>query len=402
LARRPLEELSPDELREEIEREERLLEEKSERLEEELKRLNELREDLFRASGRLGGLTAALDRLRAELAATSGRVGGLTGALRSIRSRYGRAISRLRWTRRDIGRYLSYLRWRPARREEWLRRLAEARARERELEAEISRLTEERRRRREELRSAREELARVRRAFNRLRAELRRARGEYERARTAFLRQRRAVQRTIKDIREEEARLELKYSLLPKLHRIKIRLYNRERRKPTPEGMFQTFWEIDALIDPVTEEPEGDWWLTREEIEIAKYHMIGYFKGMAKWHPPGQLSMAYFTEDEGIPYEDEAVSYKRKRTGEPYAKRVPDDFIRRAERMTVRELILGVSSKTPEPNPEPSRENMGVFFEDAMIIDEFGVVKWQERRLRWIWHPTEEQIERVKRELGIR
>ncbi len=205
------------------------------------------------------------------------------------------------------------------------------------------------------------------------------------------------------DIKAEQDHLELKREELKKrrvLSRIKIRLYNMERRAPTPEGMFQGLFEIDAIIDPATEEPDWGWWLTREEIEIAKYHMVGYFKGMAKWHPPGQLNLSYFT-DEGIPHEEEAVSYKRKGSGEPYVKRVPSDFIRRAETLTVKELIVGESSKAPEPNTEPSRENMGVYFEDAYIIDEYGVVKWHDRRHRWAYHPTEEQITRVKEEIGL-
>ena len=180
----------------------------------------------------------------------------------------------------------------------------------------------------------------------------------------------------------------------PKLHRIKIRIYN-EERKPTPSGMFQTFHIIDGLIDPETELVDWDWWLTKEEINIAKYHMVGYFKGMAKWRSPEQMTLAYFDEPTGVPYETERPKYK-------YSKNVPRDFIAKAEALTVGELIVGISSVEPEPNPAPTPENMGVFFEDAMIIDADGVIKWHERRERFIYHPTKEMVERVKRELGLK
>jgi len=205
----------------------------------------------------------------------------------------------------------------------------------------------------------------------------------------------------------ERERMQIARKIIPPpppkkiLARIKIRIYN-EERKPTPEGMFQGFFEIDALIDPETELPDWNWWLTRREVEIAKYHMIGYFKGMAKWRTPEQLSLAYFDSPEEIPYAPDKVEYKRKKlTGEPYAKNVPPDFIRRAERLTVGELIVGESSKAPRPNPDPKPENMGVYFEDAYIIDENGLIKWHERRDRWIYHPTEEDVEKVRRELKL-
>ena len=175
-----------------------------------------------------------------------------------------------------------------------------------------------------------------------------------------------------------------------KLHRIKIRLYNLER-KPTPEGMFQTFWDVDAIIDPETGLVDWEWHLTRDEIEICKYHMVGYFKGMAKWRTPEQVDYAYFDEPRGIPYDTERASYK-------YSKNVPREFIRRAETLTVGELILGISSVEPRPIKEPE----GVFFQRAMIIDEEGKIVWDEIRNRHIWRPTKTQIEEVKKELKIK
>ncbi|MBA7698583.1 hypothetical protein ES703_107261 [subsurface metagenome] len=193
-----------------------------------------------------------------------------------------------------------------------------------------------------------------------------------------------AIRRWIKRIKEELPLL---------LHRIKIRLYN-EERKPTPTGMFQGFFDIDALIDPVTELVNWDWWLTKEEISIAKYHFIGYFKGMATWRTPEQVDLAYFDEPTGVPSETARVKYE-------YSKRVPSDFIIKAETLTVGELIVGESSVEPEPNPKPAAENMGVFVERFMVISADGLIKWDEIRNKFAWHPTEDMVKKVKAELGI-
>lgn len=179
----------------------------------------------------------------------------------------------------------------------------------------------------------------------------------------------------------------------PKLYRIKIRLYN-EERKPTPTGMFQGFFDVDALIDPETGLVDWDFWLTKQEINIAKYHFVGYFKGMAKWRTPNQITLAYFDEPTGIPYETESPKYK-------YSKNVPAEFVAKAEGLTVGELIVGESSKEPKPNPEPTAENMGVFVQRFMIIDAKGAIKWDEIRNKWAYHPTEDMVKRVKEELKI-
>ncbi|MBA7695023.1 hypothetical protein ES703_103640 [subsurface metagenome] len=184
----------------------------------------------------------------------------------------------------------------------------------------------------------------------------------------------------------------------PRLHRIHIRLYN-HAREPTPSGSFQTFWEIDGIIDPETGLVDFGWWLTKEEIEICRYHMVGFFKGFAKWRSPSQLGLAYFDDPKGIAHEGEPVMYKRTKQGRPYTKNIPESFVAKAEALTVGELIVGESSKEPEPNPDISSETMGVYFERAMIIDKDGSIKWDELRQKWIYKPTEEQVERVKEEL---
>lgn len=203
-----------------------------------------------------------------------------------------------------------------------------------------------------------------------------------------------------RDIKAEQDHLELKREELKKrrvLARVKIRLYNLvEGPKGSPVGMFQTFWEIDAILTE-TGLPDTEWHLTREEIEICKYHMVGYFKGMAKWTSPSGMGQAFFDDSGGIVAPSQAATYLRKKSGEPYTKRVPDEFIQRAERMTVRSIITGISSAEPRPVSEPE----GCFFERAMIIDAGGRIKWDEIRNRWAWKPSESKIEEIKEELGL-
>lgn len=174
------------------------------------------------------------------------------------------------------------------------------------------------------------------------------------------------------------------------LHRIKIRLYNMQRL-PTPTGMFQGFFDVDALIDPETGIVDWSWWLTAEEIFIAKYHMVGYFKGMAKWRSPNDMELAYFDDPRGIPYEEKTVSYGK------YRKKIPPAFIARAEALTVGELILGESSIEPMLVKEPE----GVFVQRFMVIDADGGIKWDEIRNKFCWVPTETMINKVKEELKI-
>jgi len=225
---------------------------------------------------------------------------------------------------------------------------------------------------------------------------------ELDRQRTRILTQMRHIRTTELPELEDQIRSELRTFTQkikpppkpkpPKLHRIHIRVYNMERA-PTPSGMFQGFFEIDGIIDTETGLVDWTWWLTKEEIEMAKTHFVGYFKGLAKWRSPSQVSLAYFDDPEGIPHETETVSYKRA-----YTKKIPESFIAKAESLTIGELIIGESSKEPEPNLEPSSDNMGVLFTRAMIIDKDGAIKWDEIRYKHI-KLTEAQVERVKEEL---
>ena len=211
----------------------------------------------------------------------------------------------------------------------------------------------------------------------------------------------RAIRR---EIRTEEARLERKKAALPKLYRIKIRLYNEvEGPHGSPKGMFQGWFDLDAILDPETGMVRWDWWLTALELRMAKTHMVGYFKGMARWatRPEEHIGQAYLDEMLGIPDGERKATYARTAKGVPITKGIPSEFVRKAEQMTVADLIVGESSVEPKPNPNPEASNMGVFFQQAMIIKPDGTVKWQERRSRWVWHPTDDQVKKVKEELRI-
>lgn len=204
------------------------------------------------------------------------------------------------------------------------------------------------------------------------------------------------------NVAEEEARLDRKRAALPSLYRIKIRLYNEmEGPNGSPTGMFQAWFDIDAILDPSTRLVRWDWGLTAREIRIAKTHMVGYFKGMAKWASPEDIGQAYLDETLGIPYSGDRATYARKLGFDTYTKGVPSEYIKKAEQMTVEQLVVGESSVEPKPNPKPTAENMGVFFEKVMIIGSDGTIKWQETRNRWVYHPTDDQVKKVKEELRL-
>ncbi|GAI12732.1 unnamed protein product, partial [marine sediment metagenome] len=61
------------------------------------------------------------------------------------------------------------------------------------------------------------------------------------------------------------------------------------------------------------------------------------------------------------------------------------------------DLILGESSAEPEPTDEIK----GVYFDQIMIIDDDGIIKWWEKRDRYCWRPPESYKEKVKEELGL-
>jgi len=191
------------------------------------------------------------------------------------------------------------------------------------------------------------------------------------------------------------------YVMPPGLYKIKIRIYNQEYRKPTPQGMFQGWFDIDARLDPGTGLVDWDYHLTKTEIEICRYHFIGYWKGMAKWQTPERLQLSWYmdekTREKGIPTAELTPTYKRPY--ETYAPNIPTTFIEKALKLTMKDLIIGESSVTPKAITNPDRE-LGIFFQKVMIISAAGEIKWHEERMRQIWRPSPDLISRVKRQLG--
>jgi len=189
---------------------------------------------------------------------------------------------------------------------------------------------------------------------------------------------------------------EIKRKVLPALYRVKIRLYAVKEYKKY-YLTFQGFFDVDTILDPETGLPVWTWWLTKMEIEYARYHFHGYWKGGVKKPKPfkiDEIRQAYLTETGGISLRE----HLEETPGFKYTKNVPEEYQRLAGRMTLEEIIIGISNIKPRPVPLPE----GVFFEYAMIIDEEGDIKWMDKRDRWVWKPTAEIIDRVRKELGLR
>ena len=115
------------------------------------------------------------------------------------------------------------------------------------------------------------------------------------------------VARLQRRIERELARL--KEKVVRRLYRIKIRLYAIRSRAPPRPGekpyylTFQGFFDVDAILNPETGLPIWSWWLTMTEIEYAKYHFHGYWKGGVEKPKPfniEEIKQAYLTEYTGI------------------------------------------------------------------------------------------------------
>ena len=207
----------------------------------------------------------------------------------------------------------------------------------------------------------------------------------------------RHFEEVLKPLREQIRDLEkaIGEKVLPRLYRVKIRLYAVKRRREY-YLTFQGFFDIDAILDPETGLPVWDWWFTQMEIRDAKFHFHGYWKGgieRPKAFTPAEIGQAYLTDYTGI-----STREYRERTPEfKYTKRVPEDYLRIARRMTLEEIIIGISNIQPRPTAEPE----GVFFEYAMIIDEKGNIKWMDKRDTWAKEYPDDIIRKVKEELGL-
>lgn len=207
----------------------------------------------------------------------------------------------------------------------------------------------------------------------------------------------RHFEQVIVPLREKIRKLEeeIKWKVVPGLYRVKIRLYAVKQRKKY-YLTFQGFFDVDAILNPETGLPVWSWWLTQQEIQFAKYHFHGYWKGGVKRPKPfrvDEIEQAYLTETGGISLKEDL----EKTPTFKYTKDVPEEYQRLARTMTLREIIVGISNIRPRPTDLPE----GVFFEYAMIIDETGNIKWMDKRDKWVWKPTDDIIRKVKEELGL-
>ena len=196
-------------------------------------------------------------------------------------------------------------------------------------------------------------------------------------------------------IETEQARLQKKREALPKLYRVKIRLYAVKKRK-NYYLTFQGFFDIDAILDPETGWPVWDWWLTEEEIRMAKFHFHGYWtpkEGLIPVFSQDEIERAYLTDVTGVARSKDLEELAKIR----YTKRVPEEYLRVAKTMTLRDVIVGISNIKPRPTKEPE----GVFCQYMMIVDDQGYIKWMDRRNKFVWKPTRAMIDRVKEELGL-
>jgi len=201
----------------------------------------------------------------------------------------------------------------------------------------------------------------------------------------------------IRHLKSEIARLEAEIAhkvVVPVLYRVKIRLYNEEITPESPTGMFQGWFDIDAILDPKTGLPKWDWWLTDREIRIAKRDMWAEFNAPPSWQPIEGTLLAYMEERKGIAhatpeYVDETPVFKPRY---PLGAPVPEEF---RGKFTIEDLIVGLSSVKPTPTTEPE----GVFKQKIMVIKEDEINYYKEINA-WIWRVPRTIKEEVKKELA--
>jgi hypothetical protein len=84
-----------------------------------------------------------------------------------------------------------------------------------------------------------------------------------------------------------------------------------------------------------------------------------------------------------VPFHDSAATYRRiagvyapyrARAGEPYARNIPDEFIEMAERLTIGEVVEGLSAVIPSP---AIKDELGAWRQEMMVIKEEEIV-WHE------------------------
>ena len=185
-------------------------------------------------------------------------------------------------------------------------------------------------------------------------------------------------------------------SLGYRVMKVKIRIYNEELSPESPTGMFQGFYLVTVPVDGrgmiIMDHP-----LTRELIEQAKRHFVSYWRGQPV--PLERTLLIWMRGEEAykdrrrvpvetdLPYAGSRARYLRSRgeeelglTPRTYAKGLPPEFIEWAEKLTIRDLIVGVSAVVPTP---AKMSELGVWWQESMIIKRVrGVptIVWHDRR----------------------
>lgn len=179
------------------------------------------------------------------------------------------------------------------------------------------------------------------------------------------------------------------------IYKVKVRIYN-EKFEVTPKGTFQGFYLVTLPVDENLMPVMGHS-LSQELMAEARRHFVSYWNGQ----PVSQKMTLYVwmkgsqpyrdsepvPPSEGIAYSDSRVSYLEgteeyaRRLGvrpvEIYAKDVPAEFIEEAEKLSIEELVIGVSSVYPTP---AKKRDLGVWWQEAMIIKKIG------RKVKIAWH----------------
>lgn len=184
-------------------------------------------------------------------------------------------------------------------------------------------------------------------------------------------------------------RLRFKFAPI-RLYRVKVRLYSGPFRskvgKPYPEGFFQGWMDILTALHFQTGMPllEG-WWFSRLQLNACRIGFVVFWKGR-----PFRRAYVSFRGREGIIARSEGADYTVPRT---YHYDIPPEFTEEASRMTVEEVVFGISNVAPEVYADYERdggvefvrkaEDWEVIFQRAMIILEDGTVKYDKAFGGW-------------------
>jgi hypothetical protein len=213
------------------------------------------------------------------------------------------------------------------------------------------------------------------------------------------------------EIAREEERLKAKLKLLPRLHRVKIRLYaviqGEELDYPR---VFQAWYDVDAILGPEAR-IDWDWWLTSKQIEVAKYEMVREFNWEEWEEAPALIQKSLYDylppgEAPELPEEAKAAWLPTPYFDYPIIKRgIAETRLREImrrlgkarEELTVESVIVGWSSVAPRPTDKPQ----GLYKERLLVVYR-NRIQYDEEVEEWIRYAGwEEDLKRAMEELGL-